>query len=177
MDRDPAVLTNPFLDEAYCIGADGRIALEDGFIDVIVADYVFEHIEDPAACVSELGRVLKPGGWLCARTPYRWHYVALAGRLLPMAVQRRVLRALQPDRRECDVFDKRYRMNDFTTISKVFKEINWKHCNYLVCDMPAYVPNVFWMWRLALLIHRILPGALKGTMHIFMQKGSPKGGR
>lgn len=173
VDIDPAVLENPFLDEAYCVGADGRIPLDDDSIDVIMADYVFEHIEDPVVCVSELRRVLKPGGWLCARTPYRWHYVAVAGRVLPMAVQTRVLRSLQPDRMEYDIFEKKYLMNDFTVVKELFEERDWKHCNYLVCDMPGYVPNVVWMWGVALFVHRMLPVALKGTMHIFMQKRKP----
>ena len=43
----------------------------DGRIDLVLADYVLEHIDPEHAqgVADEITRVLKPGGWLAARTP------------------------------------------------------------------------------------------------------------
>jgi SAM-dependent methyltransferase len=49
-----------------------------------VSDFTFEHIVDPAQAARELDRVLKHGGWLCARTPNRYGYIALANRFVPL---------------------------------------------------------------------------------------------
>jgi len=74
VDVDDAVVGNPGLDESYVIEPGGRIPLENESVELIVSDATFEHITDPSPVTKELDRVLKPGGWLCARTPNRWGY-------------------------------------------------------------------------------------------------------
>src|SRR5688500_8652667 len=73
-DIDPIVLDNPELDDAVLI-ADGRLPLPDASFDVIVSDFTFEHVEDPAGFLAEARRVLRAGGSLFFRTPNRRHYV------------------------------------------------------------------------------------------------------
>jgi len=84
-DVDACVLDNPELDRAVMI-EDGRIPLEDNAFDVIVSDYVFEHVADPAQFLGEAARVLKPGGSLFFRTPNFLHYVAIISALTPHRV-------------------------------------------------------------------------------------------
>lgn len=109
-DVDPVVLSNPGLDRAFLISPDGRLALPDASVDVIVSDYVLEHIEDPAAFAAEVSRVLKPGGWFCARTPNYWGYIAVASRMIPNRLHAKVLARVQVGRKEKDVFPTWYRM-------------------------------------------------------------------
>jgi SAM-dependent methyltransferase len=45
------------------------IALPDGSFDAILCSHVLEHIEDDAAAMRELHRVLSPGGWLIVMVP------------------------------------------------------------------------------------------------------------
>src|ERR1700683_527655 len=45
-DIDPVVLTNPTSHENLLI-RDGRIPLVEHSVDLVVADYVFEHVESP----------------------------------------------------------------------------------------------------------------------------------
>jgi SAM-dependent methyltransferase len=84
-DVDPSVLSNPELDQAVLI-ENGRIPLESASFDLILSDYVFEHVEDPAQFLAEAARVLKPGGSLMFRTPNVWHYVAIVSALTPHRV-------------------------------------------------------------------------------------------
>ena len=44
----------------------------DGTFDVVLSFDVFEHIPDSDAHLSEVRRVLKPGGWYLLQTPNKW---------------------------------------------------------------------------------------------------------
>jgi SAM-dependent methyltransferase len=67
-DVDPAVKSNASLDRAILVGPDGRLPLPDASIDVIVSDFTFEHVQDPASVARELDRVLVGGGgFACER--------------------------------------------------------------------------------------------------------------
>jgi SAM-dependent methyltransferase len=50
-----------------------RIPLADGSVDAVVVQAVLEHVLDPAAVVSEIQRVLTPGGLVYAETPFLQH--------------------------------------------------------------------------------------------------------
>ena len=110
-DVDTAVFSNKAVDETCLIKTDGHVPLDDASLDIILADWVFEHIADPSAMVTEFKRLLKPGGWICARTPNKFGYVALASRLVPEALHDFVLKIAQPARKEQDVFPTLYLMN------------------------------------------------------------------
>ena len=81
-DVDASVLSNPELDRAVLI-ENGCLPLEDDAFDLIVSDYVFEHVERPLPFLSEAARVLKPGCSLLFRTPNAFHYVALVSAVTP----------------------------------------------------------------------------------------------
>jgi SAM-dependent methyltransferase len=46
-----------------------RLALEDGAFDAIICSHVLEHVDDDAAAMRELHRVLAPGGWAIVMVP------------------------------------------------------------------------------------------------------------
>lgn len=48
---------------------DGRIPFGDGEFDVVASNMVFEHVEDMAAVLREIDRVLRPGGLMVALFP------------------------------------------------------------------------------------------------------------
>ncbi|MFP4088889.1 MAG: class I SAM-dependent methyltransferase [Cyclobacteriaceae bacterium] len=45
------------------------VPFEDNTFDVIFCNHVMEHVEDDIRCMSELHRVLKPGGWAIIQSP------------------------------------------------------------------------------------------------------------
>lgn len=55
----------------------------DSTFDLVVSEYVWEHIENPDSVFREISRVLKPGGMLIVLTPTKWSYKGLGAWLLP----------------------------------------------------------------------------------------------
>jgi SAM-dependent methyltransferase len=47
-----------------------RLGLPDGSFDVVLCNHVLEHIPDDRQAMSELFRVLSPGGWAVLQVPY-----------------------------------------------------------------------------------------------------------
>jgi SAM-dependent methyltransferase len=111
IDIEPVAAENPMIDEFRQVPADGSWPLETGAVDLVASDWTLEHVTDPGLFVSELTRVLRPGGAFVARTVSRWSALAIAARLVPNKSHARVIDKLQPDRSECDVFPTVYRMN------------------------------------------------------------------
>jgi SAM-dependent methyltransferase len=169
-DVDPVVRDNPLIDEAVVIAPDAPLPFADASIDLIVSDWTLEHIENPNVVVHELGRVLRPGGWLCARTPNRWGYIALGSQLVPARLHAAVLRRAQPDRKECDVFRKYYKLNSLRTIKKIFH--NFDVFLYTVNAEPAYFGNSRLLWRAVLLGFRITPSQFGAVIHAFLRKNN-----
>lgn len=94
LDPDPDVRTNPALAAAWLLEGD-RFPFPDGVFDACVSNYVVEHVPDPLAHLTEVRRVLVPGGVYALRTPNRYHYVALVSGLTPHWVHRRLANRLR----------------------------------------------------------------------------------
>ncbi|MGD8329024.1 MAG: class I SAM-dependent methyltransferase [Acidobacteriota bacterium] len=116
VDLDPRVLDNPHLDEAK-VGSATSIPYPDGEFDVVIADNVLEHLDEPARAFAEVSRVLRPGGWFLCKTPNAWHYVALASRCTPHGFHQRYNARRGRDRRQ--TFPTHYRANSARRIRKL----------------------------------------------------------
>lgn len=102
VDVDESVLSNASTDENFVMEA-GRIPLADASVDVVIADFVLEHLGDPEGAESEVFRVLRSGGLFCARTPHALNYVCVGARLAGRR-SADVLKAAQPARQHKDTF-------------------------------------------------------------------------
>jgi SAM-dependent methyltransferase len=49
-----------------------RFPLEDSSVDVVICNQVFEHVFNPLSFLTEVKRVLKPGGKLILTAPFMW---------------------------------------------------------------------------------------------------------
>lgn len=170
VDVDPVVLANPSLDEAKVIGSDGKLPFADAQFDLIFSDWVIEHIENVQLFVSEVGRVLKPGGWFCARTPNKWGYIALAARLTPASFESAVLRRVQPNRQEKDVFPKHYKFNTLSQIRSAFSADRWQNCSYSVNSVPAYHANSVVLFSAIDLFQKLTPNGMRTVLMVFVRK-------
>jgi SAM-dependent methyltransferase len=56
------------------IAPNGRIALDDASVDVVLSVQVLEHVRDLDTYFAEIGRILKPGGTLLLSTHGTWLY-------------------------------------------------------------------------------------------------------
>jgi SAM-dependent methyltransferase len=169
-DVDAAVLENPFLDEAAVFDQAGPLPYGDGTFDLIYSDWVIEHLDDPARFVAELERVLKPGGWFCARTPNKWGYVALGARAVPSRFEGRVLGAVQPGRQERDIFPKHYRLNTLGDLRRVFAPDRWLDASYSMNATPAYHGGRRLLFTAIEFFQKFTPAAMNSVLLVFMQK-------
>lgn len=167
-DIDPVVREHPCSDEQRQIRADAPLPFEDESFDVIVCDNTFEHIEDPGFTAAELLRVLRPGGYVCARTPSRYGYVALAASLVPNRLHTAVLRRAQPRRAAADTFPTLYRLNSPAQLRRCFPGCTVYH--YHFSGEPAYSFESPLIYRTFGLLHRLLPGPLNVTLCAFIRK-------
>lgn len=169
-DVDEAVTTNPALDRALVVPPGARLPIDDGYFDLVVADHVLEHVapEDAPGVAAEILRVLRPGGWLAARTPRKWGLIGIGARAVPNAVHARLLARLQPGRKEEDIFPTRYAMNSPKDLRRLFHGHD-VHV-YGHASEPTYFGRSAVAWRLAAGLDRMTPARMAPTLMIFVQK-------
>ena len=116
IDLDPRVLTNANLDEGRV--ADGRsIPYPDEAFDLVFADNVLEHLDEPVAAFREVCRVLSRGGMFAFKTPNRWHYMPLVAQITPLRFHKFINRSR--GRAADDTFPTRYRANSRRQLSRL----------------------------------------------------------
>ena len=151
VDPDPRVVDNPFLDEGR-VGVGEEIPYADASFDVVLADNVLEHLDDPDRVFGEAARVLRPGGRFMAKTPNRSHYMPLIARITPHRFHRWVNRLR--GRESEDTFPTRYRANTPADIARLARraglevetiELVEGRPEYLRLTAPTYV--VGWMYE------------------------------
>lgn len=170
IDVDPAGARNPFVDEFVAMDDPRRWPVADGSIDVAVADFVLEHVEEPGAFFAEARRVVRPGGHLCVRTINAWSYVGIASRAVPAVLHRRALGRLQPGRPAEDVFPTRYRCNTRRRLRRTLARHGFDGVVVARDAEPAYLAFAPWAYRLGMAHARLAPAALRVGLHAFARR-------
>ena len=174
-DLDPVIERNRSLDRASVIEPGAPLPYEDERFDIVVSRYVFEHLTDPVWASRELLRVTKPGGWICAITPNKWGYVALAARLTPNTLHAGALKFVQPNRKEEDVFPTAYALNTPADLKRHFGRHAYIHA-FRSSSTPTYHFGRSWIYRAQALLHRVLPPQLDKGLFVFIRKHDRPGG-
>ena len=167
IDIDDAVLENPTTHKNMTMSLK-KIPLENNSMDIIVADWVLEHVLDTVEFSSEIYRVLKSGGVFCARTPHKYKYVSLFASLLKNKYHSKVLKFIQPQRAEQDTFPTAYKLNTLQSIKKRFG--NYKNFSYLYASHPAYYADNQLLFKLFNWFHKILPTVMVSEIFVFLKK-------
>ena len=167
LDVDPAVEENRACTRNMVFDG-ARIPLDDDYADTVVADYVLEHLADPGTFAAEVGRVLKPGGYFCARTPHTYHYVSLAARMTANDSHSRHLARVQPGRKSRDVFPTAYKMNTLRAVSGFFPD--WHDRSFIFRTDPSYYFGSRLAYRSLSFLHRVAPLWLSGNLFVFLRK-------
>ena len=92
------------------VGGAGRLPFPDGAFDLVTANMVVEHLDNPANALREIQRVLRPNGVVLFHTPNLWHPMTLLAATLPQPIKN-LLVAFLEGRAADDVFPVRYRLN------------------------------------------------------------------
>jgi len=166
VDVDAAVLENRFADESYII--EDSFPLDDSSCDIIICDHVFEHIDDPKPLSRELNRVLRPGGWICGRTPHKFGYIALGARAVPNKFHVLVLKILQPEKPSRDTFPTKYRINTMRKLRSLFP--GYENYSYGYDPEPGYTGNSSALFTLTLAFQAFYP--VPSVLMCFLRKPS-----
>jgi SAM-dependent methyltransferase len=169
-DVSAAGQNNPFIDVFHRIDERETWPLEDGSADAIVSDFVLEHLSEPRFFFAEVCRILRPGGYFCARTTNKWGYVAIVSRLLPRARHARVLSILQKSRKEEDIFPTFYRCNTISSIRGFLNSVRMESVVLPIESEPNYFTFSRALYRCSVFFHRIIPDRFKSTLLVFARK-------
>jgi SAM-dependent methyltransferase len=101
-----------------CQGDIRALPFADESFDLVTANMVVEHLDDPVTQFTEVARVLKPGGIFLFHTPNVLSYPAAVSRRLPDGVKRGLARVLEGREAE-DVFHTYYRANTDEAVREV----------------------------------------------------------
>lgn len=174
VDVDEAIRDNPTLARVEVIGPHDPLPFADASYDLVLADYVLEHVPaaDAGRVAGEILRVLRPGGWLAARTPNKWGQIGVGARLVPNHRHVRALRRLQPDRRVADVFPTEYAMNTRRDLRRLFDAERNQVVVYGHQGHPGYAGSSVAAWRAAALAGWLTPPLLAPTFMVFVQKAA-----
>lgn len=171
IDVDEVVMENRSSTENLVF--DGKkLPLPDKSIDVVVADFVLEHVEHPVEFYREVNRVLKDGGTFCARTPHKYNYVALGAGIISEKFHTSLLGKIQPVRKSQDVFPTFYRMNRLKDIRKLFDK--WQDNSFIYRAEPAYFFGRKSVWHFMSWLHRLMPSVVVGSIFVFLKKPAAK---
>ena len=166
-DIDQAVLLNKNVDQALVMKGN-KVDVEDAFFDLVITDYVLEHIQDPYAFSKEVNRILKPGGWFCARTPHKYSLISISARIIKNQFHKKFLKYVQPDRLTEDIFPTFYRLNTLKVLTRIFPK--YKDMSFIYRTDPSYYFGNKYIFQLQKLFKPLLISPLIGNLFIFKQK-------
>lgn len=166
-DVDKAVALNKNVDEILEI-KDGKVDAPNEYFDIIIADYVLEHIKDPILFRNEIDRLLKPRGWFCARTPHKYCLISIFASIIKNKFHKSILKFVQPNRSEIDVFPTFYRLNTLYEVEKYFPSYIDK--SFIFRNEPSYFFGNKFIYYFQKFIGNFLIDPLVGNLFIYKQK-------
>jgi len=126
-----------------------------------------EHVNDVSFFFSELNRIIKRGGVVCFRTPNKLGYMAMASALVPNSLHAKVLRKVQPDREEKDIFPVVYRCNTKKKFSSFFKAYGFDSYVYHYEAEPNYLKFSYISFLFGFYFNKLVPSGLKNIIFAF----------
>ncbi len=132
-----------------------NLPFKDGVFNLVTANMVVEHFDDPGRALKEVSRVLRPGGIFMFHTPNAYGYGTILGRLVPEWLKGGMIRLLQ-GRREQDVFRTFYRINSPKRISLIGSEVGFEVLEIRMLTSTANFVNIPPLAALELLWIRLL---------------------
>ena len=104
-----------------------KLPFRDSSFDLVTANMVVEHLENPVDQFSEVARILKPGGTFLFHTPNAYGYFSVLRRLFPNSFARK-LASLLDGRDLADVFPVQYKANTTARIEDLAQKARLEVC-------------------------------------------------
>jgi 2-polyprenyl-3-methyl-5-hydroxy-6-metoxy-1,4-benzoquinol methylase len=166
IDKDPEAQNNPFVDEFRLMRGE-TWPVDDDEIDLIVCDYVLEHVEKVNVFFYEALRVLKPEGILCLRTPNLWGYPYWLAGIIPKRFHSRIIKFVQTDRPVQEIFQTFYRCNTIGRISRMMRKFSFDSVVYTLEPEPSYLSFSKFAYWLGVFYQRHAPRVFRTTILAF----------
>jgi hypothetical protein len=93
--------------------------------------------------------------------------MAMVSALVPNSLHKKVLKKIQPDRKEADVFPVVYKCNTRKTFSKLLKENSFEPFVYYYESEPNYLRFSYLSFAFGYYLQKFLPSSLKTTILAF----------
>ena len=167
IDVDEGGMSNPCIDEFRLLAPGGLWPVASRSVDMIICDYVMEHLPDPSSFIQEASRVLVRGGYLCVRTPNTNSYMGVASRLIPNKHHTKMISKLQPTREAEDVFPTLYRCNTISALRRLLTNARFRALVYGFEPEPGYLNFSGIAYGLGVAYQKLAPSLLKTTILAF----------
>ena len=113
----------------------------DCSFDVVTANMVLEHTDQPIALLSEVWRVLRPRGVFVFHTPNKYFPGSVLAAMLPETIKSRLV-GLVTNRKEEDVYPTFYRINTGSAISKQSGRVGFRTKYSELVETLTYSPHM-----------------------------------
>jgi SAM-dependent methyltransferase len=117
IDVDPRISEHPLLTYRVA-GLGGSLPFRDETFDLITANMVIEHIQQPEEFLADMRRVLRPGGRFLFHTPNILFWMTFLAYLTPDSIKKPIIWKLER-RHADDVFPTHYTLNTPWRIEKL----------------------------------------------------------
>lgn len=133
-------------------GSITELPFTSSYFDLVTANMVVEHLDNPDVQFQEVYRVLKPGGLFIFHTPNALGYLTIGARLVPDRFKDRLVYLLD-GRSENDVFETHYKANTRKRIGELAQSAGFElmKIKMLVSEAgfmfvpPLAVPELVWI--------------------------------
>jgi ubiquinone/menaquinone biosynthesis C-methylase UbiE len=112
-----------------------KLSFRDESFDLVTANMVVEHLDDPARQFQEINRILRPGGIFIFHTPNALGHATIMARMVPGVLKDKMANILD-GRNEEDVFETHYKANTQKQIAGLARD-----CEFDVVKMKMLVSD------------------------------------
>jgi SAM-dependent methyltransferase len=158
VDPDYASLSEHRAGMPLVCGYGEALPFSPATFDLVIAVWLFEHVEHPSSLFAEVRRVLRAGGHFLFLTPNARHPLIWANRVshLAPAFQRRAVRRLYA-RQEADTFHAHYRANTVARLRALAAAAGMRVVSLEPVPDPTYLAFNDALFRASAAVERWFP--------------------
>lgn len=136
LDRVATALKQHQTIECRAVADIAELPFADERFDLVTANMVVEHLQQPTLQFEEVWRVMKPAGRFLFHTPNTLGYSTVLARLVPDGMKRPLIRAIE-GRWSRDVFPTHYRANSRRVIERLARATGFETETIQLVDSAA----------------------------------------